>query len=99
MKKVNTNQTLMLCALLCVLMFVLGMLSPLALAQEAVAAEGLLLTLSELSPSPTLLAALYAAAHVVAILPPSFTARLPKWLQRLVNVMAANYGGSKNRGY
>jgi len=43
-----------------------------------------------------LIGVLYAVAHAVALLPEKVTAKWPKWLKSLINLLAANYGKAKN---
>lgn len=44
-----------------------------------------------------LIGALYAIAHLIATLPTKVTAKWPRWLKTLINLLAANYGKAKNK--
>ena len=55
--------------------------------------------LAELLPAwvAGLIISLYAVSHAITMLPALFTARWPIWLKTLINLLAANYGKSKNK--
>ena len=60
---------------------------------------GALPALAELLPAwvAGLIISLYAVSHAITMLPVRFTESWPIWLKTLINLLAANYGKSKNK--